>query len=125
MIQGVIDQNNDPTIQLVVLGQDRKKRSIDVLIDTGFTGFLTLPAAVLVSLNLHPYRREEGIIGDGSTCIFEIYRGFIEWDGNVRSIDINESETIPLIGMSLLYGYRMELDIIEGGTITIRSLDSH
>jgi predicted aspartyl protease len=50
---------------------------IDAVIDTGFTGFLTLPFSVLANLNLRAYRREEGILGDGSTCIFDVYRGLV------------------------------------------------
>ncbi|GBE75925.1 hypothetical protein myaer87_31520 [Microcystis aeruginosa NIES-87] len=46
------------------------------------------------------------------------------WDGELRRIDINESDTEPLVGMGLLYGYRMQLDVIEGGTVTIQALSS-
>ena len=34
------------------------------------TGFLTLPLAVLNTLNLRAYSREEGTLGDGSSCVF-------------------------------------------------------
>jgi hypothetical protein len=53
-----------------------------------------------------------------------VYRGLVIWDGELRRIDINESDTEPLVGMSLLYGYRMQLDAIEGGTVTIQALSS-
>ena len=46
------------------------------------------------------------------------------WDGEFKEIDINASEAAPLVGMSLLYGYRIQLDAIEGGTVTIQSLGS-
>jgi hypothetical protein len=46
------------------------------------------------------------------------------WDGELQRIDVNASEAAPLIGMSLLYGYRIQLDAIEGGTVTIQSLNS-
>jgi clan AA aspartic protease len=124
MMQGIVDQNCEATIRLVVGNADSQRQMIDAVIDTGFTGFLTLPFSVLVDLNLRAYRREEGILGDGSTCIFDVYRGLVIWDGELRRIDINESDTEPLVGMSLLYGYRMQLDAIEGGTVTIQALSS-
>jgi clan AA aspartic protease len=124
MMQGIVDQNCEATIRLVVGNADSQRQMIDAVIDTGFTGFLTLPFSVLVSLNLRAYRREEGTLGDGSTCIFDVYRGLVIWDGELQQIDINESETTPLVGMSLLYGYRMQLDAIEGGTVKIQSLSS-
>ncbi|MFM6375997.1 MAG: clan AA aspartic protease [Microcystis sp.] len=124
MMQGIVDQNCEATIRLVVGNLDSQRRMIDAVIDTGFTGFLTLPSSVLADLNLRAYRREEGILGDGSTCIFDVYRGLVIWDGELQRIDINESDTEPLVGMSLLYGYRMQLDVIEGGTVTIQALSS-
>jgi clan AA aspartic protease len=124
MMQGIVDQNCEATIRLVVGNADSQRQMIDAVIDTGFTGFLTLPFSVLADLNLRAYRREEGILGDGSTCIFDVYRGLVIWDGELRRIDINESDTEPLVGMSLLYGYRMQLDAIEGGVVTIQALSS-
>ncbi|MFM6058397.1 MAG: clan AA aspartic protease [Microcystis aeruginosa] len=124
MMQGIVDQNCEATIRLVVGNLDSQRQMIDAVIDTGFTGFLTLPSSVLADLNLRAYRREEGILGDGSTCIFDVYRGLVIWDGELRRIDINESDTEPLVGMGLLYSYRMQLDVIEGGTVTIQALSS-
>jgi len=37
---------------------------------------------------------------------------------------LNAAETEPLVGMSLLYGYRMQLDAIESGIVVIQSLNS-
>jgi clan AA aspartic protease len=124
MMQGIVDQNCEVTVRLVVSSADSQRQMIDAVIDTGFTGFLTLPFSVLADLNLRAYRREEGILGDGSTCIFDVYRGLVIWDGELRQIDINESDTEPLVGMSLLYGYRMQLDAIEGGMVIIQALSS-
>jgi clan AA aspartic protease len=124
MMQGIVDQNCEATIRIAVGNTDSQRQMINAVIDTGFTGFLTLPFSVLTDLNLRAYRREEGILGDGSTCIFDVYRGLVIWDGELRRIDINESDTEPLVGMSLLYGYRIQLDAIEGGMVTIQALSS-
>ena len=122
MMHGIVDQNCEAKIRLIVGNSDAKRQMIDALIDTGFTGFLTLPLQILTQLNLHPYRREPGTLGDGSRCIFDVYRGFVIWDGALKEIDINASETTPLVGMSLLQGYRMQLDAVVGGTVEIQVL---
>lgn len=122
MIRGIIDQNREATVRLVVGNANTQRQVVDAIVDTGFTGFLTLPLLVLNALGLRAYSREEGTLGDGSICIFNIYSGFVIWDGAFRRIDINESEATPLIGMSLLYGYRVQFDAIEGGSVTIQSL---
>jgi clan AA aspartic protease len=124
MINGIVDQNYEATIRLIVTNASEQRQVINAVIDTGFTGFLTLPLTVIDSLNLNLYSREEGILGDGSTCIFDVYSGLVIWDGEYRYIDVNASETDPLVGMSLLYGYRIQLDAIEGGTVTIQALSS-
>lgn len=121
-MRGIIDQNCDAIIRLVVGRTNASTQVIDAVIDTGFTGFLTLPLAVISNLNLRLYSREEGTLGDGSICIFDVYSGFVLWDGEFRRIDVNTAETEPLLGMSLLYGYRMRLDVVEGGTVTIQPL---
>lgn len=123
-MQGIVDQNCEAIIRLVVGNTDVQRQVVDAVIDTGFTGFLTLPLVVLTTLNLRPYSREEGTLGDGSTCVFDVYRGIVIWDGEIRRIDINASEASPLVGMSLLYKYRVQFDAIEDGAVTIQSLSS-
>ncbi len=122
MMHGIVNQNREATIRLVVGDANKQKQVIDAVIDTGFTGFLTLPLTIITSLNLELYSREEGTLGDGSLCIFDVYPGFVIWDGEFKRIDINAAETIPLIGMSLLHGYRIQLDAIVNGRVTIQSL---
>ncbi|MDB9424613.1 MAG: clan AA aspartic protease [Microcystis aeruginosa Ma_MB_F_20061100_S20] len=124
MMNGIVDQNCEARLRLVVSNESKQRQVIDAVIDTGFTGFLTLPLTVINSLNLRLYSREEGTLGDGSTCIFDVYSGLIIWDGEYRYIDVNAAEIDPLVGMSLLYGYRMQLDAIEGGIVVIQSLNS-
>ena len=124
MMRGIVNQNREATIRLVVGNANKQRQVIDAVIDTGFTGFLALPLTIITSLNLHLYSREEGTLGDGSVCIFDVCPGFVIWDGEFKRIDINAAETIPLMGMSLLYGYRMQLDAIANGKVTIQSLRS-
>lgn len=121
MIHGVVDQNCEATVRLVVGNADTERQVVDAIIDTGFTGFLTLPHSVLSTLNLKPYSREEGTLADGSEVIFDVYSGFVIWDGAFRRIDINASDATPLVGMSLLYGYRVQFDTIEGGKVKIQA----
>jgi predicted aspartyl protease len=57
-MQGLVDQNCEATIRLVVGNTDSQRQVTDAVIDTGFTGFLTLPSSVLLNLGLRAYRRE-------------------------------------------------------------------
>jgi clan AA aspartic protease len=121
MMQGTVNQNCEATISVVVRSLDIIQ-NISAVIDTGFSGFLTLPSSVIAALNLTWKGRDMATLGDGTFCIFEVYIASVIWDGAYRTIDINESETVPLIGMRLLRGYDLRIQTIEGGLVTIEAL---
>lgn len=56
------------------------------MIDTGFTGFLSLPSAIIVELNLSWSYRDRATLGDGSETLFDIYEASVIWDGQYRGI---------------------------------------
>ena len=121
MIHGVINQSCEAILPIVVKN-DTRTQLVDAVIDTGFSGFLTLPSSTIESLDLIWKGRDLATLGDGTSCIFEVYIAVVIWDGQYRTIDINESETIPLIGMQLLRGYDLRIQAIEGGSVTIEAL---
>ena len=52
MINGVVNKNCEPIISLVIGNENLQTRLIDAVIDTGYTGFLSLPSEILGALNL-------------------------------------------------------------------------
>lgn len=122
MIQGVVSRSCEATISLVVVNENRQTKLITAVIDTGYTGFLSLPSAIITELNLSWTGIDRGTLGDGSEVTFEIYAAKVIWDGEYRDIPISEAETDPLIGMSLLYGYDLHIQAVEGGIVTIKLL---
>lgn len=93
MIIGNVNANREAIVQLAVLGENQQNQGIKAVIDTGYTGFLTLPAAIITTLGLPWFMQQEGILGDGSLRMFDVYEAAIIWNGQVRSVEINESET--------------------------------
>ncbi|MDJ0681005.1 MAG: clan AA aspartic protease [Xenococcaceae cyanobacterium MO_167.B52] len=122
MMQGFVNQNCEAMIQVAVGYANKRKQMINAVIDTGFTGFLSLPQSLIISLELPWYFRDVGTLGDGSEVIFEMYKATVIWDGQERIIDVAASEADPLIGMSLLYGFRVQIDAVEGGVVTIEAI---
>jgi clan AA aspartic protease len=122
MMQGKVNQNCEATLPIVLRNVDIMK-SVDAVIDTGFSGFLTLPSSIISELDLTWKGRDVATLGDGTYCIFEVYIANVIWDGEYRAIDINESETVPLIGMRLLRGYDLRIRTIEGGLVTIEAFE--
>jgi clan AA aspartic protease len=124
MMQGVVNQRREAILPLVIGGTRRQRQVIDAVIDTGFNGFLSLPSAIVIALDL-PWNASDIVtLGDGSETLFDLYAATVIWDGQYREIDVAESETEPLIGMALLYGYRLQMDAVEGGMVRIEALRS-
>ncbi|PSF35014.1 clan AA aspartic protease [Aphanothece hegewaldii CCALA 016] len=121
MMQGRVNQSCEATL-LIAVRNNTITLPVDAVIDTGFSGFLTLPSDMISTLGLIWQGRDVGTLGNGTFCIFEVYMGFVIWDGQYREIYINESETVPLIGMQLLRGYDLRIQAIEGGIVTIEAL---
>ncbi|MFY7933460.1 MAG: clan AA aspartic protease [Microcystis aeruginosa] len=122
MMMGSVNSRREAIIQFVVLGENHQRQAIKAVIDTGYTGFLTLPSAIISKLGLTWYMQEEGILGDGSLCMFNVFEATVIWDGQIKSIEINESETDPLVGMGLLDGYDLNIQGFAGGLVTIKPL---
>jgi clan AA aspartic protease len=122
MMQGFVNQNCEAIIRVVVGQANGPKQMIEAIIDTGFTGFLSLPSFIIASLGLPWHFRDMGTLGDGSEVIFDMYKATIIWDGKNQVIDVAASEADPLVGMSLLYGFKLQMEVIERGIITIESL---
>jgi clan AA aspartic protease len=122
MMQGVVNLRREATLPLVVGNDSGQRQVIDTVIDTGFNGFLTLPSAIITALNLPWSASDTVTLGDGSETLFDIYTATVIWDGAYHQIDIASSETESLIGMALLYGYRLQVDTIEGGSVKIEAL---
>ena len=122
MMMGSVNSHREAIIQFVVLGENHQRQAIKAVIDTGYTGFLTLPSAIISKLGLTWYMQEEGILGDGSLFMFNVFEATVIWDGQIKSIEINESETDPLVGMGLLDGYELNIQGFAGGLVTIKPL---
>ena len=122
MITGIVNSKGESILRLVVGDHETKRVVVDSVVDTGYTGFLTLPPVTIATLDLKWRGSEDVILGDGCTQRFDVYSARIIWDGKFRTIKVNEADTDSLVGLGLLYGYQMCIQITDGGSVEIRSL---
>lgn len=122
MIQGFVNQSREAIIRVAVGRDNLPKQMVEAVIDTGFTGFLSLPLSIITSLGLPWHFRDLGTLGDGSEVVFDMYKATVIWDGRIQVIDVAASEADPLVGMSLLYGFRLQVEVVESGMVTIETL---
>ena len=101
MIQGVVNAAYEAVIPLTVQGPAGQTQDIDAVIDTGFTGFLTLPSGV-VELGLPFINVSQATLADGSEVTLDVFRATVLWDGEPRYVRAYAADATPLAGMRLL-----------------------
>jgi clan AA aspartic protease len=122
MIIGSVNADYEPIIHLGIYGVDGQIYEQPAIVDTGFNGWLSLPPDFIAKLGLSWKRRGRAILGDGSECIFDVYEATLFWDEQLLTIPIDEAESDPLVGMSLMEGYRLTVEAIIGGCVQIEKL---
>jgi len=122
MIVGAMNAQREAIVRLVVVGPTGQERQIEAVLDTGYTGSLTLPAAVVADLDL-PFRgRGSALLGDGSESEFDIHEATVALAGARRLAAIDVAETDPLLGIGLLLGNELTVQVIAGGTVALQRL---
>ncbi|BDA71488.1 hypothetical protein CAL7716_056540 [Calothrix sp. PCC 7716] len=94
----------------------------DAIIDTGFDGWLSLPSAFITMLGLAWKRRGTAELADGSQSIFNVYEATVIWDEQLLIIPIDEADSEPLVGMSLMEGYELTIQAVNGGIVTLSKI---
>lgn len=122
MIRGIVTAEHEGIIQVSLRGPTGRMLHVEAVVDTGFDGYLCLPPTIVAQLRLPWDRTGEAILADGSESEVEIYNGTVLWDGRILSVPVDEVDAEPLVGMALLEGYELKMEIRTGGKVTIKRL---
>ena len=122
MIIGVVNAQTEATIRLPVRAAAGQEQEVEALLDTGFNGSLTLPPTVIASLGLQWRTRGLVMLANGTEDHCNIYAATVIWDGRPRNILVEAADTDPLVGMALLYGHDLHMQVIDGGSVVIEPL---
>jgi clan AA aspartic protease len=120
MITGTVNADFEPIIPLSICRADGEVFTQEAIVDTGFNGWLSLPPDEIAELNLRWKRRGRAILGDGSECVFNVYEVVVIWDGELHTIPVDEADSDPLVGMSLMEGYQLTIQVSEDGYVELR-----
>lgn len=122
MIQGRVSEWAEAILHLEVLGDQGQVLKSEAVIDTGYSGALTLPPDLIAKLRLQLSGKSRGVLVDGREITYRTYDGTVIWDGQPLQITIDAVDSDPLLGMGLLYGSELTIEVIEGGGVLIRDL---
>ena len=109
----------EPIVPLAVRGPAGRVRDLEAVIDTGYNGFLTLPPMMVSELALPFVTIGQALLADGREATFDIHSVTVLLDGQPKDVDVYVSDTAPLVGMRLLDGYSVRVDVENGGRVVI------
>lgn len=119
MIIGQVNPQTEAIIPVFIYDSDGQIHSTEAAIDTGFSGYLSLPLSLITTWDLAFIETRPYSLGNNQRVDFDLYGAIIIWDGQEREILVLASEAYPLVGMSLLKGYNLSIDVIDGGEVRI------
>lgn len=80
-------------------------------VDTGFTGDLVLPQAMIDALDLPNSGTVDAFLADGSQIESKTYTCFVNWVSELRRVEvIANNGKIPLLGVGLLLGLELRVN---------------
>ena len=122
MVTGTVNARYEMMIKLPVRNSVGQQQEIEAVLDSGFTGSLTLPLSLIASLGLPWRSRSNAILANGHVEQIDIHAGTIVWDGVSRPILIQALDNVPLLGMALLVGYVLRARVTVGGLVQIEAV---
>ena len=122
MIEGVVNASREAVIRLAVHGPSGQPQDIEAVIDTGYSGMLTLPSSIVAELGLSFRSSGRAILANGDEDAFSTYDATVFWDGALREVEADALGPTPLAGMALLDGHELCLAVTEGGRVSIETV---
>jgi clan AA aspartic protease len=96
--------------------------SVEFILDTGFEGQLTLPMSAINALQSTYVGNRRVLLADGSLRDRPSYTTTIDWDDQERMVEIMLLEGSPLLGVELLAEMYVQIEMTDGGEVSIESL---
>ena len=122
MIEGTVNPAFEATIPLRLYGDNGRTVDISAVVDTGFTGFLTLPSPLIAELELPFSHYGHAFLADDTELEYEVYNITVSWDGRSKAIDANATGSTPLVGMRLLDDHDLNIQVRIGGRVLIQPI---
>jgi clan AA aspartic protease len=120
VIEGIV-RKRVPLVSLTVHGE-RDSLDVEFLVDTGYTGFLSVPTRLLESIGATAEGPAMVSMADGTLRDVTLYTLNLEWDGDELEVEAVTVEDHPLLGCKMLEGYHLSVEMSEGGEVIIEPL---
>jgi clan AA aspartic protease len=100
----------------------RGEVAIEFVIDTGFSGYLTLPPDAVAVLGLPFEQSIPARLADGASVMMPTYTAVVVWDGVERVVEVLATGRQPLLGTALLDANDVHMEFKDGGQVEVTPL---
>lgn len=121
MIEGVVNAAHEAVVTIHLENPEGQTRDIEAVVDTGYSGFLTLPTTLVTELGLPFAYMGQAILANDAQVDFDVHYVTVLWDGQPREIEADATGSTPLIGMLLLDRHDLNIEVVDGGRVAIRA----
>lgn len=121
MIRGVV-QAGEALVDFALRNADGTSTSITAAIDTGYNGHLLLSEHLVQDLRLPRIGTSLATLADGRNVELKLYAATVLWGDTEYEIPVSSAQNAPLIGMALLAGQHLGIDVVDNGPVTIAPL---
>ena len=123
MIQGVVNAAYEAVVALSLQGPAGQSQEIEAVVDTGYSGFLTLPSTLVTELGLPFAYIGRALLANDDEVSFDVHDVTVLWDGQPRHVKADATGSTPLVGMLLLDGHNLNIEVENGGRVVIQAKD--
>ena len=123
MIQGVVNAAYEAVVALSLQGPAGQAQEVEAVVDTGYSGFLTLPSTLVTELGLPFAYIGRALLANDDEVSFDVHDVTVLWDGQPRHVKADATGSTPLVGMLLLDGHNLNIEVENGGRVVIQAKD--
>ena len=121
MIEGAVNAAYEAIVPLRIQGPEGQTRDIEAVVDTGYSGLLTLPLHLVDELELPFAYVGQAFLANDEEVTFQVHNVTVLWDGQPRDIEADATGSTPLVGMLLLDKHNLDIDVEGGGRVLIQA----
>ncbi len=119
-MRGFIDADLQAVVPLTVTRGTRTE-TVEFIIDTGFSGFLSVSPAMVERFNRPVGGIQQGVTADGRIGFFEVVDVSILWHGRAQIFEAQVLDE-PLIGTRLLHLQHVSMDWKPGAEFGLKPI---
>ena len=119
MIAGRVNSDLEAIVRIGVEDNRGYYRTFDCVVDTGFDGFIALPADTIQDLGLVQRGNRRVVLINDTVALMPFYLGAVAWQGELLEVSVLQTEWEFLIGTALIENNTVTLEVWDGGEVLI------